>query len=93
MPEPGKPGPEPARYGDDGGLHLVVAPAGGKSWVFRAVAPAVPTFQAAAESMIAIDKPTWDDARPEAQWRSSLANCAHPKLNALSVPSGAFGNG
>ena len=31
-----KPGPKPRRYGDGGGLWLVVAPSGSASWLFRA---------------------------------------------------------
>lgn len=43
------------------------------------------TFEAAAEALIAAKRPGWRSAKHAAQWRSTLATYAHPRLGRLDV--------
>ncbi|MCY4505841.1 MAG: integrase arm-type DNA-binding domain-containing protein, partial [Acidobacteria bacterium] len=61
-----------------------LARAGGDPLALRK--SAVPTFAEAAESVIAINEPTWKDGARSAEiWRSSLAAYAMPRLGRLPV--------
>ena len=44
-----------------------------------------PTFEAAVEMVVAIQKEAWRDDKSEAQWRASLREYASPKLGARNV--------
>lgn len=46
---------------------------------------AAPTFAKAAESVIAINRPAWRNARTEEDWRSTLGSYAMPTLGARRV--------
>lgn len=63
--------------------HRKLARAGGDP---RAVKDAAPTFEAALEEVLAIQRPSWKPvSRSEAQWRASLGTYAFPRLGRLPV--------
>ncbi len=52
----------------------------------RAVKDAPPTFEAALEEVLAIQRPSWrPGSRSEAQWRASLRRYAFPRLGSMPV--------
>ena len=52
----------------------------------RAKATAIPTFEEAAEKVIALHEPNWrDGAKSAAQWRASLRDYAFPTLGKMPV--------
>ena len=63
----------------------LLAQSGGDPIARRSKPKAVPTFEEAAEAVIARDAPTWRDPKHPQDWRNTLARYAFPTLGHLPV--------